>query len=29
LSPEPEWFPAVENRGEGIFIALSAAAISR
>jgi hypothetical protein len=29
LSPEPEWFPAVENRGEGIFIALSAAAISQ
>jgi hypothetical protein len=27
LSPEPEWFPAVENRGEGIFVALSADAI--
>lgn len=23
LSPEPEWFPAIENRGEGIFIAVS------
>jgi len=20
LSPEPEWFPAVENRGEGVFL---------
>jgi hypothetical protein len=28
LSPEPEWFPAIENRGEGIFIVLSAEAIS-
>jgi hypothetical protein len=28
LSPEPEWFPAIENRGEGIFVALSASAIA-
>jgi len=28
LAPEPEWFPAVENRGEGIFIVLSAEAIT-
>jgi len=28
LSPEPEWFPAIENRGEGVFIVLSADAIS-
>jgi hypothetical protein len=28
LAPEPEWFPAIENRGEGVFIALSARAIS-
>jgi hypothetical protein len=29
LSPEPEWFPAVENRGEGIFVVLSAETISQ
>jgi hypothetical protein len=28
LSPEPEWFPAIENRGEGVFIAVSPEAIS-
>jgi hypothetical protein len=28
LSPEPEWFPAIENRGEGVFIVVSAEAIS-
>jgi hypothetical protein len=28
LSPEPEWFPAIENRGEGVFIAISAQAIA-
>jgi hypothetical protein len=28
LSPEPEWFPAIENRGEGVFIAISARAIA-
>jgi len=28
LSPEPEWFPAIENRGEGVFITVSAPAIS-
>jgi hypothetical protein len=28
VSPEPEWFPAIENRGEGIFVVLSAQAIS-
>ena len=27
LSPEPEWFPAIENRGEGVFIVISAASI--
>src|SRR5271156_775634 len=29
LSPEPEWFPAVENRGEGIFVVLSAEVIAQ
>ena len=28
LSPEPEWFPAIENRGEGVFIVVSAQAIA-
>jgi hypothetical protein len=28
LSPEPEWFPAIENRGEGVFVVLSPEAIS-
>jgi len=28
LSPEPEWFPAVENGSEGVLVALSAEAIS-
>jgi Domain of unknown function (DUF1998) len=28
LSPEPEWFPAVENRGEGIFLVFSGQAIN-
>ena len=28
MAPEPEWFPAIENRGEGIFITISAPAIS-
>ncbi len=28
LSPEPEWFPAIENRGEGVFIVLSTGAIA-
>ena len=27
IALEPEWFPAVENRGEGIFVQLSASAI--
>jgi hypothetical protein len=27
LSPEPEWFPAIENRGEGVFIVVSPGAI--
>jgi hypothetical protein len=27
LALEPRWFPAVENRGEGIFIQLSAASV--
>jgi hypothetical protein len=27
LAREPEWFPAVENRGEGLFIALSPEAV--
>ena len=27
IALEPEWFPAVENRGEGIFIQLSAKAV--
>ncbi len=29
LALEPEWFPAVENRGEGIFIELSPAAVAQ
>lgn len=29
LALEPQWFPAVENRGEGIFIQLRAEAIKR
>lgn len=29
LALEPKWFPAVENRGEGIFLQLRASAISR
>jgi hypothetical protein len=28
LALEPQWFPAVENRGEGIFLQLDVAAIS-
>jgi hypothetical protein len=28
LSPEPEWFPAIENSGEGVFIVVSADAIA-
>jgi hypothetical protein len=27
LSPQQEWFPAIENSGEGVFIAISAAAV--
>ena len=27
LSPQPEWFPAIENSGEGIFIVIAAAAV--
>lgn len=27
LALEPEWFPAVENRGEGVFILLRASSI--
>src|ERR1700730_12063667 len=27
LSPEPEWFPAIENRGEGVFMVGSPQAI--
>lgn len=29
LALEPKWFPAVENRGEGIFVQLRASAIAR
>lgn len=29
LAREPKWFPAVENRGEGIFIQLDSAAVIR
>ena len=29
LAEEPRWFPAVENRGEGIFLQLRAAAVKR
>ncbi|MBI3845283.1 MAG: DUF1998 domain-containing protein [Planctomycetes bacterium] len=29
LQIEPQWFPAVENRGEGIFIQLRTAAVER
>ena len=29
LSREPRWFPAVENRGEGVFVQLSADAVGR
>jgi hypothetical protein len=28
VSPEPEWFPAIENRGEGVFVVLYAQTIS-
>jgi hypothetical protein len=28
LEPEPEWFPAIENSGEGVFIVISAEAIA-
>ena len=28
IASEPSWFPAVENRGEGIFLLLSGAAVS-
>jgi hypothetical protein len=27
LAPEPEWFPAVENRGEGVFLVCSEQAV--
>jgi hypothetical protein len=27
LAPKPEWFPAIENRGEGVFIVVSPKAI--
>lgn len=27
IAIEPQWFPAVENRGEGVFLQLSAAAV--
>jgi hypothetical protein len=27
LSPDPQWFPAIENSGEGVFIVVSAAAV--
>src|SRR5204863_6052830 len=27
LALEPDWFPAVENRGEGVFVQLSASAV--
>jgi len=27
IALEPQWFPAVENRGEGVFVQLSAAAV--
>ncbi|MEQ8762551.1 MAG: DUF1998 domain-containing protein [Planctomycetota bacterium] len=29
IAEEPEWFPAVENRGEGVFIQLRADAVSQ
>ena len=29
LAEEPQWFPAVENRGEGIFIQLSAGTVKK
>ncbi|MEQ8763219.1 MAG: DUF1998 domain-containing protein [Planctomycetota bacterium] len=29
LALEPEWFPAVENRGEGIFVQLDATAVKK
>src|SRR5262249_52568014 len=29
LAEEPRWFPAVENRGEGIFLQLRAAAVKK
>lgn len=29
LAREPKWFPAVENRGEGIFVQLDSAAVTR
>ncbi len=29
LAEEPSWFPAVENHGEGIFVALSAEAVRK
>jgi len=29
IALEPEWFPAVENRGEGVFVQLRAEAVSR
>ena len=28
IAIEPEWFPAVENRGEGVFVQLRASAVS-
>jgi hypothetical protein len=28
VSPELEWFPAIENRGEGVFVVLYAQTIS-
>ncbi len=29
LDEDPNWFPAVENRGEGVFIALDAGAVAK
>jgi len=29
IALEPQWFPAVENRGEGVFVQLSAAAVQK
>ena len=29
IALEPQWFPAVENRGEGVFVQLRAEAVKR